>query len=221
MSATVKKTKRAGSNTQSIGVVYVLREEPPRRDKPAFKIGHSDGVFDRKRSLGTGNSATLHLANCLEVENSRAYERAFHKYFEAQRVPGKREWFYLLPSDLGNIGNPDWRAEHILPLVAGGHRPVTAGNIAGPTLGSMPPQADAPLTHRGAAERILRFYGRPMHHRTEISAEIERLSLTRTNGKTLYASVRTDIGRHIDDAKAGKHLPLFKFCGGGVYGLVP
>ena len=84
------------------------------------KIGRSEDVERRIKSLQTGNGNTLTLIYAVPGDQ----EKAFHRRFKAEKCPAGREWFYLRGSLLEylNTRECDRGIEQEQPDHAGAYR---------------------------------------------------------------------------------------------------
>jgi hypothetical protein len=238
------KSKKGLKRSPRLPSVYIFAEDPPPNPKkPAFKIGKSESVSERKQQLQAGTSCRLVSVASFETNDYTEIEAALHQVFVKVRIYEDREWFWLTWSDISNIINPEWRAIHVDPIVAKmkakrAKKLIAVSSVvtAPPTpvistsllplanhkpIGSMPaPEFPRKMTQWKALLYVLSWYGRPLHFQRELTPEIVRLNLITCKGKTLAQSIRVVMGRHIEGAVAGNHQQQVKFHSDGVYGLV-
>jgi hypothetical protein len=241
MSKTSKRKKTLKRSPRLPGVYILAEDPPPNPNKPAFKIGKTESVSARKQQLQAGTSVQLVTVAFFETSDHTETEAALHRVFASVRMYADREWFCLTWADIGNIVNPGWRAIHIDPIVAQMKakklkKSVVAAPVTAPAntpvvapvlptghrpIGSMPALSPPrTMTQWEALLHVLGWYGRPLHFQHELTPEIVRLNLITCKGKTPAQSIRVVMGRHIEDAEAGKCRQQVKFHGDGVYGLV-
>jgi excinuclease UvrABC nuclease subunit len=78
-----------------MGCVYFLR----RANEDVFKIGKADCLADRMKSHST-TDPWLEAYGAIETGEQSKCEAFLHKYYEAQRVEGTKEFFRLKPVEV-------------------------------------------------------------------------------------------------------------------------
>jgi hypothetical protein len=81
------------------GCVYVLKVGD------RYKIGRTENLTSRLRSIQTSNPKAIEVVHTIESEDFAAIEKAIHRKFKDQRVRG--EWFKLDRDDLAWITSTD------------------------------------------------------------------------------------------------------------------